>query len=192
MALVACWQWEGSLVDASGDDLVVTTVNTTFAAGRTGMGLAMDATSDATVAETSVLSPTNITIELWLRPAQLPATGRMGLLDNDGRYGLFLTSTGLQCVAGANVASTVLPAVDAWTHVACTYDGTTGRLFVDGIEVLTALGAGLLATGPATVKIGGNSPSGDRFVGTLDQLRVFSVARTPTQICDAALRTSCP
>jgi len=38
--------------------------------------------------------------------------------------------------------------------------------------------------------IGGNSPSGDSFDGLIDEVRIWRLARTPTEICMTA--GTCP
>jgi hypothetical protein len=50
-----------------------------------------------------------------------------------------------------------------------------------------------VATGqPNGLCIGSNSPSGDNFDGLIDEVRIFSVARSATQICNDAMGSRCP
>jgi len=72
-------------------------------------------------------------------------------------------------------------------HIAATYDGTTMRLFVDGVEgaSLVIPGGGELSVSPL-VAIGlGNQPngSGDRpLLGELDDIRIYSVALQASEL----------
>jgi hypothetical protein len=116
----------------------------------------------------------------------------MGIFDNNGQYGFFLQPAGVSCSMTIGVATTIAPVLGEWTHVACSYDGATATLYVDGYVAATAMGTGPLGAGNADGSaIGGNSPTGDTLVGKLDQMRVWNVARTPTQICAAAGHPIC-
>jgi hypothetical protein len=77
-----------------------------------------------------------------------------------------------------------------WHHVACTYDGTNISLYVDGQidNILAATGA--VAANISDMEIGRNTDGGatQPFMGTIDEVRIWNVARTPAQIL-AALGT---
>ena len=189
--LVGCWELEGNTDDASGDGNNATAANTMFGAGKVGMGLVMNANSLVTVPDTASLSPPTLTIEAFVNPTVLP-TGRFGIFDNDGSYGLFINSTGIACNMGVAVTAPQI-ATNTWTHVACTFDGTTGRIYINGAEAgMTGAGVALGAGNTNGSVIGGNSPSGDSLVGTIDQLRVWREARTAQQVCAASGAPLCP
>lgn len=197
-ALVACWEFENDLLDGSGDGNTGTSTGAsavTFVAGQTGLAADLTATTHISVADSASLTPTSITIEGWIAPTMLPPSGRMGIIDNDGQYGLFLQTTGLSCTVSVAVTVTVAITPGIFQHVACTHDATTGvaRVYVAGIEVGTTAGGGALGGGNSNGSaIGGNSPTGDPLVGRIDQLRVWNVARTAQQICTAAGNATCP
>lgn len=76
-----------------------------------------------------------------------------------------------------------------WTHVAVTYDGANARFYIDGALIdtvpLTNAGAGadrrlVLGANPATDGVSFNYP----FLGSLDEVRIWSVVRTQQQIAD--------
>lgn len=57
----------------------------------------------------------------------------------------------------------------------------------------TATGAAPLGVGDTLgTVIAGNSPSGEQLIGTIDQMRMWNVARTAAQICTAAGLATCP
>ena len=192
--LVGCWAFEGNTNDASGRANNATAQNTIFTTGKVGMAITLGANSLIAVPDTASLSPPTATIEAWVNPTMLPAGGaRMGIFDNNGSYGLFLTAAGVSCTM--SVTSTAPPiAINTWTHVACTFDGTTTRIYVDGAPAGTPAGGGsaLGAGGAEGSTIGSNSPSGEALIGSLDQVRVWNVARTESQVCAAAGAPLCP
>jgi len=190
--LIACFEFEGSGADGSANNLDATLTAVTFVTGQVGMAAHIEGAATITLAENALLDPAALTLEAWIRPTTLPATGaRMGIADNEGQWGLFLQPAGALQGVGLNVAATIPAGV--WTHVALTYDGTT-RLYAGGVEVGASAGGGgaLAAGGTQGTSLAGNNPSGSPLLGEIDQVRLFRVARTPAQICAAAGLTTCP
>ena len=56
------------------------------------------------------------------------------------------------------------------------------RLYVNGTPVATAARTGSLATSANPLQIGGDSIYGQYFVGRIDEMRVYNVARSATEI----------
>jgi hypothetical protein len=192
-ALVGCWEFENNLNDASGHNFNATAINTSFGQGKVGMGLTLQATSLVAVADAAMLSPPMITVEAFVRPTSLPTgAARMGVFDNDGSYGLFILSTGVSCSMSVVASAPPIP-INTWTHVACTFDGTTTRLYIDGAQAgMTGSGTALTAGNTNGSVIGGNSPNGEQLIGTIDQVRVWNVPRTAQQVCAASGAPLCP
>jgi hypothetical protein len=71
-----------------------------------------------------------------------------------------------------------------WIHVAITWDMTALRTFVNGVERITtkATGTEMLKTTMGPLVVGCNPPYFGCFNGMYDELRVWSVARTPDEI----------
>lgn len=189
--LVACYVLDGDATDAAGASLHGVGTGVAYVAGRAGMAARLTTGSSIDVAEAAALDVPAITMEAWIRPSQLPAT-RSGIVDNNGQYGLFLHPGGaLQCIG---VSATANVAVDVWTHVACTYDGTT-RIYKDGVEVgASAGGGGALGTGGTTgISIGADNPpgAGAPLLGDIDGVRIWKVARTRAELC-AGAGLACP
>jgi len=180
--LIACYEFENTTDDASGHNLNASNTGVTYVTGKAGNAAHADGTTQMNVAENALLDPPAITIEAWIR-APIPATGRAGIVDNDGQYGFFLQPGG--ALQGIGLTSTANVPANTWTHVALTYDGTT-RHYVNGVQVAVTAGGGApLGTGGTTgISIGADNPpgNGSPLDGDIDQLRIFSVARTPEQI----------
>lgn len=192
--LVGCWEFEQNANDASGDGNNATATNVTYVTGRVGQAIALQANSSLVVGDRASLEPPRLTVEAWVRPAQTPpgSPGRWGVMDNDGAYGFFVNATTITCTFNGTLAVAFALQAGTWTHLACTTDGTTVRMYIDGApQPATASGAPLTTGNGNGVVLAGNSPTGNTFVGALDQFRVFNEARTQPQICEATGLATC-
>jgi hypothetical protein len=75
--------------------------------------------------------------------------------------------------------------LDAWSHVAATYDGTTLRLYRDGQEVGSGMYPGSMmqcAPGGVAVAVGSDELNQKRFAGLIDEVRVFDHALTGAEV----------
>lgn len=188
--LSLCLRFEDDLVDDSATGHSVRAAGHTFATGRVGRGLSLSGGSDVWVSQGGELTATPFTIELWVRPRALPSSGRTGIMDLDGEWGVFIYPGGdVACRTAIDeaIAADVLE-VGTTTHVACVFSGSEERTYIDGT---------LRASRPTTwsgnrttgeLRLGGNAPSGDDFDGIFDELRIFTAARSDPDIAAAAAR----
>ena len=198
VTLRGCWRFETLtgftfFDDESFYDALTTAALPTLEPGRVGMAARPALTAITPVDSGQFNATTSLTIEAFIRVDRLPTgSNRMGLFDAEGQYGLFLYSGGeVRCIGVpvGMVSGAALLGVGTFTHVACVYNGTTLRLYRDGVDVAaTVAGPGTLNTGNTGVSIAGNVPSGEILDGLIDELRVFSSARTPAEIAAAAAR----
>jgi hypothetical protein len=91
-------------------------------------------------------------------------------------------TAGVYDAAGVfRLTATVLAPKNAWHHLAATYDGTTLRLYVDGV-----LGTSLVATygiSAGGIGLGGRSNGGAwAYQGTIDDAAVYNYVLTDAQI----------
>jgi hypothetical protein len=190
-ALIACYTFEGAVVDESAQQNTTTSSGVKYATGIDGQAASLDAGSLVHIADAAWWDVEQFSVELWFRPSGLPASGtRAMLFDSDYRFGVWLdptggvlcgvvTAAGLVSMQGGTVA------LDAWTHLACAHDGATVTLYVDGApREMQSSEPVAQSSGPSA--IGSNIPSGDNYMGLIDNLRVFNAPRTPRQICEAA------
>jgi hydrogenase maturation factor HypE len=94
------------------------------------------------------------------------------------RPGGYVFTAGLE----KGVNGTAALAVNTWTHVASTYDGTTLRMFVNGTQVATRAVTGAMPASGDPLRFGGNAIWGEWFTGRLDEIRVYNKARTAAEI----------
>jgi chitodextrinase len=132
-----------------------------------------------------------LTLEAWVRPSNVSSGWRDVIYKGNDIYYLEATTlNGGVPAAGVTLSQSgnsntygpsVLPA-DTWSHLAQTYDGTTVRLYVNGVQVASDIRPGSLVTSAYPLEIGGDSIFGQYFEGLIDEVRVYNVARTPAQI----------
>lgn len=72
--------------------------------------------------------------------------------------------------------------VNAWTHVALTYDGAKLRLYVNGNQAASAPVSGSIETNSNPLRIGGNVPAGEYFQGRIAEVRVYNRALSQADI----------
>ena len=188
-ALVGCFRFEDTMDDGSGVGLDVSAEGVGFDQGVSGRAAAFTAASALSIAETPVLDVDAFTIEAWVRPDALPvAPDRAGLFDNDGQYGVFLFGGAtVRCSGNGEAQQGGVLTVGAWTHVACVHDGETITLYIGGQVRATGVAGPPDTDGDSGSNIGGNNPGGnDDFIGRIDELRIWSRARTPDELYQAA------
>jgi len=85
----------------------------------------------------------------------------------------------------------ITSAMTQWVHIAMTWDGTAVRTYVNGAPKIATMGTGvtMLATGSSPLTMGCNPTNNNCFNGDLDEVRVWKVARTATQIMGAYNKT---
>jgi hypothetical protein len=68
-------------------------------------------------------------------------------------------------------------AANTWAHLAATYDGTTIRLYVNGVQVATGAQTAAISTSTSALAIGANF-YGEYFNGLIDEVRIYNRALT--------------
>jgi len=134
----------------------------------------------------------SLTLEAWVRRSSNSRCE--AVLGNGWRqsYWLGFCSGPTRFYHGAGQytdAVTVIPS-GQWTHVAVTYDGITSRTYVNGkLDHETTEKAGPLeGTDGLPLFIGGDRDGGYYFQGLIDEVRVWNVVRSQTQIQNAFQR----
>ncbi|HET7501887.1 MAG TPA: LamG domain-containing protein [Kofleriaceae bacterium] len=205
--VVACYDFDGDTNDASPNHLDLSANNLTFVPSLAGMATQFAADSTTDTNDTDAFDVSALTIELWIQPARLPLLPEHAvIMDVNAQYALHLQPDGrISCVlVGASALAIPLDAplsarviIGEWTHVACTYDGTNGAIYINGAPATTGMIGGPLHTsGSDGMSVGGENPPKDgdrsRFIGLIDEFRLMSVARSAADICQDAGKSPCP
>ena len=178
--------------DSSGLGNTGTVSNTTWTtSGKFGNALVFNGTSAlVTIPDAASLHLTNgMTIEAWVNPSAVTNAWRDVIYKGNDNYYLEGSSENSSRPAGGGtwgsggpIYGTAALTVNTWAHVALTYDGANLRLYVNGTQVASQARTGNIATSTNPLQIGGDSLYGQYFQGTIDEVRVYNVALTATQI----------
>jgi uncharacterized protein YjdB len=181
------------------------TTNVTVLAPRAG--LHFDGANDFISFSNNLSSVTNFTYEAWVYETSNAGWSRILDFGNYAGYNMFLTPThggttfprfAINIGAGEQIltSSTALP-LNTWTHIAVTLGGSTAKMYLNG--VLTATNTSFSYTPSslgATVNnwIGRSQYADPYFQGKLDDIRIWNVTRTQSEIqanmnCDLSQQT---
>ena len=78
--------------------------------------------------------------------------------------------------------SAAYPSLNAWHHLAATYDGATMKLYIDGTLAASQAQTGAIATNSNDLVLGNQPGIAEYFGGKADDIRVWNVARTQAEI----------
>ncbi|HZM41677.1 MAG TPA: PQQ-dependent sugar dehydrogenase, partial [Acidimicrobiales bacterium] len=160
-------------------------------AGKYGNALSFNgAGARVTVPDSpSLRLSTGMTLEAWVFPTTVNAVWRDVVYKGNDDYYLEATSSNGRPVGGgtfgggnAEASGTANLAVNTWTHLATTYDGTTLRFYVNGTQVSSTARTGAIAADNGPLTIGGDPLYGQHFSGRIDDVRVYNRALTATQL----------
>jgi hypothetical protein len=187
--------------DSSGSGNNATVSGGTWAAGKSGNALSLNGTSAyASLPAGIVSSVGNFTIATWVKVNSLSDWARifdfgtgtnsyMFLAPQTGGGGLRFAITNAGNGAEQQINASSALAAGVWKHVAVTLSGTTGILYVDGVEVarnsnMTLTPASL---GSTTQNYIGKSQFSDPYLnGLVDDFRIYSRALSAAEIAALA------
>jgi hypothetical protein len=149
--------------------------------------------------DSTLMSLTSFTVAAWLYVNTPSAAGYSvvsktvgSTVENSwdlGTYSLNLPSFCSSSDGNSNACDVVNSAgpLNAWYHLAGTWDGTTKRIYVDGVE--TAFGPRSIIFDTHDVTIGcddENGPADWCLDGAIDDVRIYSRALSPVEIAQLA------
>jgi hypothetical protein len=188
-ALLLCLDFEGAVRDMSEPPAPVTVRAVSFEAGPSGQAGRVSGDSQITLASGVGLGGGPFTVEAWLRPDSLPTgAGRAGVIDKQGHFGLFVLPGGnVTCYSqGAMATAAGVARAGQWLSATCTVGGGSVGIWINGVRRATAAQASGSPPGEPAIAVGSNSPTGDPFIGLLDNVRVWAGAREGTEVCQLA------
>ena len=128
------------------------------------------------------------TIEFWINPASYPVAQGTNIIGKGSNYSLWLQPDGKLNYNFGNSSANTAKAIPLyeWTHVAAVYDGSTTWNFYFNGELVHSVTDYNLNTNPLLsntndLTIGGFT-NNEGFVGQMDEIRIWSIARSQAQI----------
>jgi hypothetical protein len=169
--------------------------------GKFGSALSFDGVNDlVSIPDAALLDlTTQITLMAWVYPAVSSGWRTVLLKEQPGNlaYALYSSANNNRPSAWLYIGGqkaldgpAVLPA-NTWSHLATTYNGTTQRLYVNGVQVASQARTGATTVSAGALKIGGNTIWNEWFQGRIDEVRIYNVALTATRI-QAVMNTPYP
>lgn len=189
-----------SVFDSSGNTNTGTLPSgVTWAAGRNGKAISLSGASTQVKMGTNLPSsttiPNNVTISAWTKPGTgIQSFGTIAertytsvhtspyhvykIGANYSGSGKFSAELGTKGLTPTNINALANYTLGVWYLVTLTYDGTTMRLYVNGIQQTTSTAeSGNLSYGSnGFVSIGSNASAGENYVGSIDDVRIYNRA----------------
>ncbi|NOQ28325.1 MAG: T9SS type A sorting domain-containing protein [Bacteroidales bacterium] len=154
---------------------------------------------EITVADDATLNPTDaLTVEVWIKADKWEDAIHEGTIigkqvgEPDRGYCLTAAVNGTAEFSVSinesweKATTDEIMVIGTWYHLAGVYDGSTVKIYVNGVLQSTTevTGTHSVATG-TDLYIGENPTWGGRnFEGTIDDIRIWNIARTETEISD--------
>jgi len=151
-----------------------------------------------------IITGNQITVEAWVFPFALPenqnskvivarpyygkepwrgyelSLGNWGATDHSSY--MFVIGDGQMPINAAYATDTSLAQTGEWVHLAGTYDGINVKLYKNGILVASAPFTANIGAGDTGFYIGSFGQLDKTFQGLIDEVRVWNIARTQTEI----------
>ena len=176
--------------DVSGNGNHGTINGATRTTGKFGQALSFNGSSNwITIPDADSLDLTNgMALSAWVYPTALSANINTVLAKENGAnvsYDLManddMNVPQLYLGGSTYLRGTGRLPLNAWSHIASTFYGSTVKLFVNGIETASLSWSGSLSVGSGQLLIG-KSPWSEYFQGRIDEVRIYNRALNASEI----------
>ncbi|MDQ4121541.1 MAG: CSLREA domain-containing protein [Acidobacteriota bacterium] len=184
--MVAWFPGDGNANDIQGNNNGTINGGVTFTAGKVAQAFTFDGTGDVTYS--TINAGSAYTLDFWMRPtlsgvnqhiiSNFANSTNFGSLRFVNDHVEYLQGGAFQVVSAAGSVP-----LNAYTHIALTYDGSVNRLYTNGSlaatsGVHTETFNNQLSLGFAII----NNYNESRFSGQIDEVEIFSRALSQTEI----------
>lgn len=139
-----------------------------------------------------------LTLEAWIKTNSTEDKGVISKWSSGNGYMIYLTNAN-QFVennfgSGNGFAGNIKVNDGVWHHIAITWDGSQRKIYVGGVlDNSQTDDPAIIPTYPGTVfNLGSYDNSGGKFIGKIDEVKVYSLARTASEIAQDAGITIAP
>jgi len=206
--LIGWWRFNNNMQDASQYGNDGTGVGASPTTGQNGVGsnaYNFNGTSSYIALPTTLQRPTDsITISLWLKPSSVLNSRYHKIIGStqSGGYGMNLEpTTSTNCPSQVtfqvyingtyeSACAGVTATQDVWLHAVGVYDGSSVKLYTNGVLAQITKVTGAMTYGASTVPTClGNDPNSTNcaadtyfYAGALDDVRIYSRALSPSEV----------
>jgi len=188
---------EGSgttVIDKSGNyhTGTITGAATYVTAGKNGKAISFPGASYISINDTNKLDlTTNFTLSAWIKPTSLSGWRTLILKDavDHHTYALYANTHLNTPTAEINTGTLVYDTqgiskipLNTWTHIAMSYNGSTLRLYINGVQVSSRVVSIAAQASNGKLYIGGNLIWGEYFKGQMDDVRIYNKALNLNEI----------
>lgn len=133
---------------------------------------------------TATITGNQITLSVWIKPNTIKASGQDVILwKNDEDYDLRFTNGNLRFnLLGIGAITYSGLTTNTWYHIVAVYNGSTQKIYVNGVEVASANATGSLTSDGGIVRIGRDDGADRYFNGLIDEVKIYPYARSANQI----------
>jgi concanavalin A-like lectin/glucanase superfamily protein/Big-like domain-containing protein/glucose/sorbosone dehydrogenase/Calx-beta domain-containing protein len=181
-----------TIADLSGRGNTGSLSGPTWVDGRFGKALSFDGINDlVTVNDSNSLDLTGaMTLEAWVRPVTLGGWRTLLFKERPGNLAYAIYANTDTAKPSAEITTTSssdarglsqLP-LNAWSHVAVTYDGSALKLYVNGSQVSSKAASGSIFVSAGPLRIGGNAIWGEYVNALIDEVRIYNRVLSPGEI----------
>ncbi|MDP3940909.1 MAG: DUF2341 domain-containing protein [bacterium] len=190
---VAEWRFEerrGDMAnDTTGNNSNGKLMNTPqWTDGKVGSALLFDGFNQrVSVLDNGKLDQTsNLTISAWIKRNRL-GTAQHIVNKGTSAYALHLDASNFVNLSmqGTGIIVTSTQAISdttSWHYIAATWDGTTGKIYIDGKDVSGATTSHTLTVNATNLLIGSDTTPANFFNGKIDEVRLYNYALSPAQV----------
>jgi hypothetical protein len=191
--LVAWWRMDESSGTSASDAFGINTGTlsggATFVAGKINNAVNLDGANDYVRKSAPIGIPSvnaAKSISLWVTTRDTSTTRQALVLDAAGANAEQIELRGTKFVysksgGAALVNSNITPALNTWYHIVATWDGTTNRIYINGVEranSTTAHNSGAVET----LSIGTYESNFEFWNGLIDDVRIYNRALTASEV----------
>jgi Concanavalin A-like lectin/glucanases superfamily len=133
-----------------------------------------------------------MSIEAWVRPTAQGSWRTVVLKERPGDlvYALYAASRFENSntwrpsawIGADPVGAIAALTLNAWSHLATTYDGASWKFYVNGTLVASRAFAAPIGVSTGALRIGGNNIWPEWFKGQIDEVRIYSRALSAAEV----------